>query len=495
VVHFAPFCIQHDAAHRVVLVVQRELAGTTRAIEVPAVLVVGVVAQHVAGVVGLQVVAAHTAHQRVRHRVVVLRIGQGQRFGAGDGVVAGAAVQPVVAQAAVDDVVGVSGREQRRLDAAAGAGRVEVERRQVHRLLQLARDVDDAGLHVARGVDHLVEHVALHRAGVGVGGAQRSHAVQRLGVAGAVAAGEDAAVVAEHAVVAGAAGDPVGTPAADQVVVLAFAEQDVVAGHAVDEVVAAFAVQLVAGAVVAHLAIGQCIGLVVRAARRVVHQRGGARHDAQRAGLAVDVVVEGQVAGREGHAAAAQRAGGHAGLEHVAVDGDADQAVDVAVVAQDHVAVARMAVGLDADHAGGADRGHAEVVARGARAGAAEDQVAAVGPLAAFGFAEHRRAAADDVVLAQVAEDHVVAAVAFDVVVAVAGGLERGQHLQVADARAGRRRCAVGGEAGAADRAAAQLAASTAPAPGVKAPMEPSPWIVSSPSWPKIWSSCAPPAR
>ena len=64
----------------------------------------------------------------------------------------------------------------------------------------------------------------------------------------AVAAGVDAAVVAQHAVAAGAARDPVVAVAADQVVVLAVAEQHVVADLAVDEVVARFAVDLVAGA-------------------------------------------------------------------------------------------------------------------------------------------------------------------------------------------------------------------------------------------------------
>src|SRR4051812_3219290 len=48
--------------------------------------------------------------------------------------------------------------------------------------------------------DHLVD----------VGQRNRGDAVQRLAEVGAVAADEDAAVVAEDAVVAGAAGDPVG---------------------------------------------------------------------------------------------------------------------------------------------------------------------------------------------------------------------------------------------------------------------------------------------
>ena len=74
----------------------------------------------------------------------------------------------------------------------------------------------------------------------------REQAVERLGQA--VAAGEDHAVVAEHAVDAGAAVDAVVAGAAVDVVVLALAEQHVVADHAVDRVVAVLAVDEVGGA-------------------------------------------------------------------------------------------------------------------------------------------------------------------------------------------------------------------------------------------------------
>ena len=67
----------------------------------------------------------------------------------------------------------------------------------------------------------------------------------------AVAAGEDAAVVAQDAVDPGAARDPVVTPAADEVIVAGVAEDDVVAGAGVHGVVARLAVDLVGAADVA----------------------------------------------------------------------------------------------------------------------------------------------------------------------------------------------------------------------------------------------------
>src|SRR5690606_19421634 len=106
--------------------------------------------------------------------------------------------------------------------------------------------------------------------GVGVGGQEALHAVERLAVDGAVAAGEDAAVVAEDAVLAGAAGDPVVTVAADQVVVLAVAVEDVLALLAVGEVVAGLAVDLVVAADVE----GGRGGVEVGPAGRVIHEGG-----------------------------------------------------------------------------------------------------------------------------------------------------------------------------------------------------------------------------
>ena len=139
---------------------------------------------------------------------------------------------------------------------------------------------------------------------------------------------------------------------------------------------------------------------------------------------------------------------------------DADEAVDVAVVAEDDVAVAGVAGLLEV----------AVVVADEADAGAAEDRVGTVGPPVGRREAEEVGAAADEVVPAEAAEDHVVAAVALDLVVAVAA--EAGEVLDRL-------------------RGSARTSTVIAPASSIA---EPSPWSQSSPSWPKITSSSAPPA-
>ena len=174
-----------------------------------------------------------------------------------------------------------------------------------------------------------------------------------------------------------------------------------------DDVVAALAVEEVAGAVVG---VTQRVvrdegrhRLVVRvgrdvlgvAARVVVEQDDRARDHLQRA--AVGVVVEAQ---------------------ELAVT--ADEAVDDAVVAEDHVGVARVAC----------RRRVARVVNGGAAARAAVDRVGAVGPRRPSRQVE-RRAAPDQVVLAEVAEDEVAAAAALDIVVAVGRSLGRGAGRQV----------------------------------------------------------------
>src|SRR5207247_3885581 len=73
-------------------------------------------------------------------------------------------------------------------------------------------------------------------------------AVQRLSDSRAVAADEDAAVVAENAVLTGPDRYPVGTVSADDDIVLPVAEQHVIAELAIDGVVTAFAVDLIGGA-------------------------------------------------------------------------------------------------------------------------------------------------------------------------------------------------------------------------------------------------------
>ena len=312
----------------------------------------------------VRVVAEHVARVR-RPRVEV-----GQRLGAGDRVVAAAAVHPVAAEATVEDVVGGVLRDAVELVRGALPVRILAEGREIDRLLQLAGGVDVRLLRVARRADR-----CLGRSG---------DAVERLG--GAVAAREDAPVVADDAVLARTAGNPVVAVAADDVVVLTLAEDDVRALAAVDEVVARLAVDFVAGSDV-----GRRARLVVRAARHVVDERYRARDDLLRA---VVVVVEREVAARY-----AVRA---------------DQAIDVAVVADDCVGVARVAGG----------RRVAVVVAREHGGRAAEDEVAAVRALCRRVEVEEARAAADDVVLALVAEDDVAAAATLDVIVAVRAGID-----------------------------------------------------------------------
>src|SRR5207245_3138110 len=116
---------------------------------------------------------------------------------------------------------------------------------------------------------------------------------------------------------------------------------------------------------------------------RVIELLHAARDDLQATGVVV-VVVEAEEAGAVGDAArrAADRAV------------DADQAVDVAVIADDGVRVAGVAVGARIPR----------VVARGRGARAAEDHVAAIGPLRRRRPAERARASAADVRLPEVAE-------------------------------------------------------------------------------------------
>jgi hypothetical protein len=125
---------------------------------------------------------------------------------------------------------------------------VEAERRQVDGLLQLAATLMTA-VWIEPGVlMYSFRTLPLMIRVLGSSWQQRRDAEQRLAVARAVAAGHDAAVVADHAVVARATGNPVVAVAADDVVVLAVAVQDVIALHAVDDVVARFAMDLVGGA-------------------------------------------------------------------------------------------------------------------------------------------------------------------------------------------------------------------------------------------------------
>ena len=345
---------------------------------------------------GGRVVAQHVA--RVGRLGVELR----QSFCSGDRIVARSAVQPVAAQATVDDVIrGVFGHA-----AELVRGRLPVvilaERRQVHRLLKLAGNIDVGLLDAARRADE-----GLYRG--------NGYPVERVG--STVAAGIDAAIVTNDAILPGAAGDPVVAIAADNVVVLAIAEDDVAALHAVDKVVAGFAVYLVGRADIAGR---RCTD--IDAARCVVEQVGNAHDDAHAAAIletAALVVAKLQEAVRVG--VLARRAIG------------TYDAIDVAVVADYHVRVARMSCRCRGDDMRGRILGRISyIVARDVGPGPAEDQIRPIRAPVWRVETEQVGTAAQDVVLAEVAEDDIIAAVAFDVVVAIAGGFDRCAHQQVA---------------------------------------------------------------
>jgi hypothetical protein len=98
---------------------------------------------------------------------------------------------------------------------------------------------------------------------------------------------------------------------------------------------------------------------------------------------------------------------------------------------------------------------------------AANDEIGAVGTHTDSIETEQLGAATDDVVLTQIAKDDVVTAAALDVIVAVACTLQRSVN----------------------DECAVRIVCASA-----TSSIDASPWITSSPSWPKITSSSAPPA-
>jgi len=138
---------------------------------------------------------------------------------------------------------------------------------------------------------------------------------------------------------------------------------------------------------------------------------------------------------------------------------DADEAEDVAVVTM--IVSASRAWSWFAGTPVSVPRSFAA----GVSAGAAEDQVGAVGPLGRRVQREEIGAAADDVVLAEAAEDGIVTAATLDVVVPSEALSKDGLST----------------------RSPLLLRKALAPLK-----IEPSPWIVSLPSWPKISSLAAP---
>ena len=365
--------VEEDGPAGVVLVVEVELPRPAGAVVVPAVDVVGVPAQDVSGIVRVPEV---DPHQTVAHggavgdrpcpagRDVVRCVASHEGLSTGHGVITRAAVDGVIAETAEDDVVVAALRSEQGVQA----GGVDVERREVDSLVEDARHVDRLLLHVAGGVDDLAEDVAFDGARVRVVREKREYAVERLGVARgpvgtaakalggpparAVAAGGDAPVITEDAVVTGAAGDPVVAVAADEVIVLAVAIDDVVAGHAVDLVVTGLAVDLVAGTAVS----GCCGGVEGRPAERVVEHLHGARDKSQPTRIRVVGV-------------------GEIGVGVLLRAVRSDEAQDACVVTRDDVGVTRVSRGDGGDDAGRADGGVTDVVARKVGASATEDQV------------------------------------------------------------------------------------------------------------------------
>ncbi len=480
--------VEKDRAPRVVLVVERELTQTVgdRAVVVPGVGVLAEV-QQVARVERTAPVGAVGVRQAAaRAPVVDLRVRVPDRLTAGDRVVARAAVQEVAGHApqeaggvrvvlgeatdrgrvvldlsaeATEDHVIRGVRVEQRLVGPGGIRR-DVERREVHGLLQVATHVDDRRLDVTRRRDPLVQEVSAEdRLVLGARShrAEGSDAVQRLGEARArpgagaggagagparrgVATGEDASVVAEDAVLADAAGEPVVAPAADDVVVIGVAVGHVAAAAEVDRVVAQFAVHLVvaedlaptgrvdaiapgrvgdreedaavadglaaAGVAGAGSAQVEPVRTEVRATGGVVEQVDTADHELL---AAVGVVVDEAHVPRASDVASIGRIGGVVADIGPEGAGDPD---DPAVVAHDRVGVGRVPVGR-----GRRTEAHAAVVIAGrVQAGAAEKEVRAVGTVVHSGQAEEVGGAAEDVVLAEVAEGDVVAAATLEVV-------------------------------------------------------------------------------
>ncbi len=147
---------------------------------------------------------------------------------------------------------------------------------------------------------------------------------------------------------------------------------------------------------------GARVGQIVRTANVVIEQPGRPRKDL-RAGRVDVVVVESSIA--------------HCSIIH------RYKAEDIAIVAEDHIRVAAVAVIPFIDKV-------ALLITQDFRACPSKDRVRAIRPLQPVGEAEQIGAAADDVVLPEVAEDHVAAAVALNIVITIERILKRRPHLQ-----------------------------------------------------------------
>src|SRR3989304_7074218 len=116
----------------------------------------------------MEVVASNRTRQD--NATVCLDVRLSERLRSGNRVIAGATVERVITQTAVNDVVGVDRPEQR---ALARRIRIHVERRQVDGLLERARNVDRRLLHLARRADVLLNgwcKQSVQRLGPAIGG-------------------------------------------------------------------------------------------------------------------------------------------------------------------------------------------------------------------------------------------------------------------------------------------------------------------------------------
>ena len=282
----------------------------------------------------------------------------------------------IVTQPAVNHVVREGDIVAKR--QARGIG-VRVKRVQLDCFLQRALYVDNRRQRLPGGRDRAV-HLAV---------GNPCDAVDKLTLGG-VAPCEDTPIVSEDAVHAGAAGNPVVAPAANDVVVTAITEQAVVPGHPMNAVVAILAVDLV---IVGDIIHGRRVE--IRPSRCVVKLVHSAGDDAACAFACVYVMGKAQQPARD-HAVRADAA---LGAVHP------DQPNDVAVIAKDHVGIAPMSFSCRVQSCPAAI--------------ATKEIVCTVGAHRCLREAEELRGTADDVILSQSAEHYIRAATGLDVVVAV----------------------------------------------------------------------------
>src|SRR5262245_53745950 len=160
-----------------------------------------------------------------------LDIRSGQRLGSRDGIITRAAMQGIVSESTVNNIVRGRRTEQGILSLIAA---LNIKRCQIDGFLQLTAYVDRRLLHLAWGRDDLVECLA---------DGHRGDAVKRFVLS--IPARGNSTVVADDAVVSGAARDPIVSITTDQIIVLAVTEQRVVTHHTVDEIIPSFSMNFI----------------------------------------------------------------------------------------------------------------------------------------------------------------------------------------------------------------------------------------------------------